>query len=126
MEPKEKKETAAQVRAKELLDQRHLTVDGKFTIPELNQKYGLPKAILKYAKVEALTGLTSTPTTTVERWVDGELFYTEQVVIRGIPKSVLLQMEYNGIATEYVRHPTYDPAKMIKASDKEVMGLRWH
>jgi len=60
----------------------------------------------------------------VERWVDGELFYTEQVVIRGISKSVLLLMEYNGITTEHVRHPTYDPSKMIKASNKEVMGLR--
>jgi len=111
MEAKEPKKTAAQVRAKELLDQRHLTIDGKFTIPELNLKYGLPKAILKYAKVEALTGLTSKPTMIVERWVDGELFYTEQVVIRGIPKSVLLQMEYNGITTEHVRHPTYDPSR---------------
>lgn len=117
MEPKKDK-------VQELLDQRHLTVDGKFTIAELNRKYGLPKAILKYAKVEALTGLTSKPTMIVERWVDGELFYTEQVVIRGIPKSVLLHMEYNGITTEYVRHPTYDPSKMIKASDKEVMGVR--
>jgi len=117
MEPKKDKK-------QELLDQRHLTVNGKFTIPELNKLHGLPKAILKYAKVEALTGLTSKPTVVVERWVDGELFYTEQIVIRGIPKSVLLQMEYNGIATEYVRHPTYSPDKMIKASDKEVMGLR--
>ena len=117
MEPKKDK-------VQELLDQRHLTVDGKFTIPELNRKYGLPKAILKYVKVEALTGLTSKPTMIVERWVDGELFYTEQVVIRGIPKSVLLHMEYNGITTEYVRHPTYDPSKMIKASEKEVMRLR--
>jgi len=124
MEPKEPKQTAAQIRAKELLDQRHLAVGGKFTITELNQKYGLPKAILKYAKVEALTGLTSKPTIIVERWVDGELFYTEHIVIRGISKSVLLLMECNGIAVEYVRHPTYDPSKMIKASDREVMGLR--
>jgi len=124
MEPKEPKQTAAQIRAKELLDQRHLTIDGKFTIPELNRKYGLPKAILKYAKVEALTGLTSKPTIIVERFVDGELFYTKDIVIRGIPKSVLLVMDHNGISVEYVRHPTYNPEKMIKASEKEIFGVR--
>ena len=117
MEPKKDK-------VQELLDQRHLTIDGKFTIAELNRKYGLPKAILKYAKVEALTGLTSKPTMIVERFVDGELFYTKDIVIRGIPKSVLLVMDHNGISVEYVRHPTYNPEKMIKATEKEVFGVR--
>lgn len=117
MEPKKDK-------VQELLDQRHLTIDGKFTIPELTRKYGLPKAILKYAKVEALTGLTSKPTVVVERWIYGELFFTDKIVIRGIPKSVLLQLDHNGISVEYVRHPTYSSDKMIKASEKEIMGLR--
>ena len=117
MEPKKYK-------VQELLDQRHLTIDGKFTIPELTQKYGLPKVILKYAKVEALTGLTSKPTVVVERWVDGELFFTDKIVIRGIPKSVVLQMDHNGITVEYVRHPTYSPDKMIKATEKEIFGVR--
>lgn len=123
MEQKEKL-TAAQIRAKELLDQRHTTIDGKFTITELNQIYGLPKAILKYAKVEALTGLTSTPTIKVERFIDGELFYNDNLVIRGISKSVLLQMDHNGIVVDYVRRPTYNPEKMIKATEKEILGVR--
>jgi len=124
MEQKEPKLSALEIKVKELLDQRHLTVNGKFTIPELNKLHGLPKAILKYAKVEALTGLTSKPTVVVERWVDGELFYAENLVIRGIPKSVLLQMDYNGITTEYVRHPTYTPDNMIRATEKEIMKSR--
>lgn len=122
MEQKEKL-TAAQMRANELLDQRHTTIYGKFTITELNRIYGSPKAILKYAKVEALTGLTSTPTIIVERFVDGELFYNENLVIRGISKSVLLQMDHNGISVEYVRHPTYNPEKMIKATEKEILSV---
>lgn len=124
MEQKKQNLTAAELRIKEILEEVFVTIHGKATIPELNKQLGLPKAILKYAKVEARTGLTSKPTVVVDRFVDGELFYTKDVVIRGIPKSVLIKLDYSGIATEYVRHPTYSPDKMIKATEKEIMGLR--
>lgn len=84
------------------------------------KQFGQPKAIFKYAKVEALTGLTSTPTVLVERFIDGELFFRKDLVIRGIPKSILLLSDYNGIETQYIRHPSYDPSKMIRATKVEI------
>ena len=124
MNQKEKSLTASELRLKELLEERFVTIKGKATIPELNKILGLPKAVLKYAKVEARTGLVTKSTVEVERFVDGELQYTKDIVIRGISKSLLVQMDYSGISIEYVRHPTYNPEKMIKATEKEISGLR--
>jgi len=124
-------QTADEVRLAELLAQRHLTVHGKMTIPQMIAKFGAPLAVLKYAKVEAKTGLVSKPTVVVERFVDGELVFRNDLVVTGISKSLLLKMDYAGIETQYVRHPTYNPASMIKATDKEInssflFSLSWY
>ena len=116
-------QTANKVKLNELLSQVHLTAYGKMTIPQMVRKFGVPKAILKYAKVEAKTGLTGKPTMVVERFIDGELFFQKDVVINGIEKSLLLQMDYSVIETQYVRHPTYKPSTMVKATDKEIKDL---
>lgn len=123
MKEQQAKQTEAQIKLAELLSQRFLTAYGKYTIPQLTSKFGAPKAILKYAKVEAKTGLVGKPTMIVDRFVDGELFFQKDVVVSGISKDKLLQMDYDGIETVYVRHPTYNPANMVKATDKEINDL---
>jgi hypothetical protein len=120
MKKEKTEQTAEQVRMAELMSKRFLTVDGKLTIPQMIQRFGLPIAILKMAKVEARTGLVVKPTIVVERFVDGELFFNKDLVVSGIQKALLLQMEYAGIKTEYIRHPTYNPQNMIKATEKEI------
>jgi len=116
-------QTANKVKVAELLAQRFVTAYGKYTIPQLISKFGAPKAVIKIAKVEAKTGLASKPTVVVERFVDGELHFRNNVVIPGIQKYLLLQMDYSGIETQYVRHPTYNPANMVKATEKEINSL---
>jgi len=116
MEAKEKKLSTSH----QLNSEKFITVYGSLTIPQMIKQFGQPKAILKYAKVEALSGLTSAPTILVERFIDGELFFKTDLVIRGISKSILLLTDYNGIETQYVRHPTYDTSKLIKASKAEI------
>lgn len=118
---KEKKElTANQIKLNELLSQVHLTAFGKMNIPQLSRKFGNPKVVLKYAKVEARTGLIAKPTIVVERFVDGELVFHKDVVITGVTKELCLMVDYSGVEVKYVRHPSYNPAKMVKATDKEI------
>jgi PHP family Zn ribbon phosphoesterase len=109
------------MKLEELLEQKFLTVDGKKTIPELTKMYGNPIAVMKYAKVEALTGLTSKPTVIVERFIDGELHYTKDIVVRGIGKSLLVKMDHGVVRVEYIRHSMYNPEKMVRATEKEIM-----
>ena len=125
MQLKEKKLSEKQISDLEKLNSEiYITVYGKMAIPEMTKQFGTPKAIMKYAKVEALTGLVSNPTIVVERFIDGELFFRKDLVVRGIPKSLLLLCDYNGIEVIYIRHPTYDPSKMVKASKKEIKEAR--
>lgn len=123
MKKEKSEQSAGQIKLTELLSQRFLTAYGKYTIPQLVDKFGLPKAILKYTKVEARTGLVGKPTIVVERFIDGELVFRDDVVISGIDKSLLIQMDYSGIETVLVRHPTYNPSRMPKASDKEIKSI---
>lgn len=124
METKEKKLSLSQKEGLEKLNTEVFnTVYGNLTIPKIIKQLGTPKAILRYAKVEALTGLTSTPTVLVERFIDGELFFRKDLVIRGISKSILLLSDYNGIEIQYVIHPNYDPSKLIKATKAKIKKL---
>jgi len=119
-------QTANKVKVAELLAQRFVTTYGKYTIPQLISKFGGPKAVIKIAKVEARTVLVEKPTMIVERFIDGELHFRNDVVIPWIQKELLLQMDYSGIETKHVRHPTYNPANMVKATDKEINDLVLH
>jgi len=123
MKKEKTEQTAIQIKLAELIEQKYLTVEGKMTIPQMVAKFGLPKAILKYAKIEARTGMCQKPTVVVDRFIDGELFFNKQVVVGGISKQLILLMDCNGIEVEYIRHPTYNPANMVKASDKEINSL---
>jgi hypothetical protein len=105
------------------MDQKFLTVHGRLTIPQLTEELGLPTAILKYAKVEAKTGQCANATIEVERFIDGELVFSKDVVIPGISKALILLTDYSGISIVYVRHPSYNPATMVKANEKEILSV---
>lgn len=123
MKTEEKSKTAKEIKLEEYMSRPYLTIHGRLTVRDLVKKFGLPKAVLEYAKVEDKSGLVSKPTIVVERFVDGKLYFSDDIVISGIPKSIIVQMDYSGIETVFVRHPTYNPSNMIKATEKEIQGI---
>lgn len=103
-----------------VLNEKRMTVIGIKTILELNSEIGLPKAVIKLAKVEAKTGLTSAPTIVVERFVDAELHYTKDIILNSIPNSIVSKLNLTGIEKVFVRHPKYSPMTMVMATKKEI------
>lgn len=97
------------------------TISGKKSIDELYSEIGLPVAVSKYARFEAKTNSTKKPFVTVERYMDGELRFNNQIIIKGIKKTILLVVPNCGMKIEYVRHPSYNPSKPPMATDKEIL-----
>lgn len=102
----------------------YLTVEGKATIPQLIKEFGKPQIIKKYAKVEVRTGSTRKPTIVVERFIDAVLKITDQIVIPNIPRKILLDIPHSGIVIEWIRHPSYKPEDMPKATKAEINADR--
>lgn len=98
--------------------------EDKKSITWMYANYGTPAMVIEVAKVEALTGRCSQPTMTVERIVDLKLRFKNGVEISGVPAGLKLALECSGIVTEIVRHPTYNPENMPKATKKEMSNLR--
>jgi hypothetical protein len=118
-----KVKTKKELKFEEFLKQIYTTVYGRFTFPQLVEKFGKPTAIMEYAKVEARTGLSSKATIVVERLVDIKMYFRDNLIIPKVPQSLLHMIDYDGIKVNYVRHPQYDGTKMIKATEKEIQGV---
>jgi hypothetical protein len=86
----------------------------------LIDKFGKPHVTLCFAKVEAKTGSTAMPTIQVERFVEAKLKFRDDIIISNVKKSFAMMIDNNGIVVKYVRLPTYNPAKMVKATDSEI------
>jgi len=116
---KQKEKTAAEIKFEELMGKKHLTTAGRLSCDELVKKFGDPKLVLKYAKVEARTGSVKAPFIVVEKCVDAELQFSLDVVICGFPKDSARRMTTSAVAVEFVRHPTFNVEKMPKATQQE-------
>ena len=116
----EKELTKSEIDFNNLVNEKHLTVRGNLNILQLNKLLGFPLAVMKYAKVEAKFNSIGTPFIVVERYIDGELRYSKDLVIRNISKSYIKKMECSEISTEYIRKDDYNPAKPPKATKKEI------
>ena len=117
---KEKKLKKSEIDLINLTTEKHLTICGKLSILELNKLLGNPVAVKKLAKIEVITGSTVNPTIVVERYIDGELRYSNGITIRNIKISMISKVESLSLITEYIRKPDYNPAKLPKATKKEM------
>lgn len=120
MEKQVEKLTKKEIKLKDFMEQRVLTVLGWRSVEELNKELGLPVAVMEMARVEVRTGFVSKPFIAVERFVDGKLVYRPDIVVTGVPEALLKQIPYSGIKVEMVRHPKYDGTKMPKATLAEI------
>ena len=58
-------------------------------------------------------------TIVVDRFVDGELHFSKDIIVRDLKKTEVI--EFAGeVVTEYVRHPTYNGIKMPNATQVEI------
>lgn len=116
---KEKELKKSEIDFINLTTEKHLTVRGKLSILGLNKLIGLPIAVKVMAKMEAITGSTVNPMIVVERYIDGELRYANDIRIKNIKKSMISKVDSSELITDYVRAPNYNPAKPPKATKKE-------
>ena len=120
MEEKVKVKTAKELKLEKFLAQKVNTISGKMTISNVFSSYGEPRVVIETAKIECKTGMVSRPTVVVERIVDTKFVFSNGTAITGVPKDIYLQLPHSGVKTELVRHPSYDPANMPKATKAEI------
>lgn len=112
--------TSKEAKKQEKLREVYQTVHGKMSIMEMIRRFGSPCATIKLSKIEVRTTFTSNPFIKTERVIDCELFFKEDLVVKGLKKEFVLSIDYSGIKKEYVRHPNYNPSKPPKATKKEI------
>ena len=116
----EKKLTKTQEKFEELKKEVYSTVYGKMTINQMYERFGLPTAHRRMARVEVLTGSTNTPTKVVDRFVDGILVFAYDLRIVIQSAQMLKMFEANYGDDIYVRHPNYNSTKIPSATAKEL------
>lgn len=116
----ENKLTAKELKKKQLMDEMYVTVYGRMNISQMIKKFGNPKVVIKSAIMEVRTTFTSTPFIKVERFVDAELHFEEDLVVKGLKKEFALDIDSTGIENVKVRPINYKPANPPKATQSEI------
>jgi hypothetical protein len=104
---------------KAIKDRAVHTVRGRIIVSDLFEAEPEPKGVLKVSKVEVRHKSVRISTIVVERFIDGEIHFKNNVVIRDLKKTEVTELA-GEISTEYIRYPNCKGYKMPWATQAEV------
>jgi len=119
----EKKLTKAEIKELAIMSQVYNTVYGKMTLSKMVLELGKPIVVLAFARIECKSK-GANKMIIVDRFIDAELHFSKDVVVKGMKKEFVLTMDYSGIKKVYVRHPNYNSSRPPIASKKELKEWR--